>query len=290
MAFNVRFYVDRLEKASASLTTVGAGGFTDGGGAALNFQEVDTYSPGSLSASACSMKMDSDLSASGGTVTTGYTFVAVWIRNYPSAGFGAGAVLTVYSDDNSGFTTTVNRGSLTFAAAGISASQHLMLITFASTTERYWWFEFSVMGTAPQVGMVLLGSTYDITSRWNSGATPGGMDSRHGLRQFNQNTDLTGGSRLRRSMRTNGAEQLVRSWELISKTNYDTMTDVFEATRGSYLPFIMVEDDLTAMSAHRLCTLGIDSLAEATSEPVYQLYNVALPIIQMPYSNSGETF
>lgn len=290
MAFSIRFHVNRLERASSSLTTAGAGGFTDGGGAALNFQEVDTYSPGSLSASACSLKIDADVNATGGTIAVGHRFAAVWIRNYPSGGFGAGAILTVYSDDNSAFTTPVSRGSQTFAAAGISATQHLMLVAFASQTERYWNFDFTVMGTAPEVSMIMLGNYYDITSRWDWGATPGGMDSRHGLRQFNQLSELSNGNRLRRSMRTNGAEQILRSWEFLDKTNYDTLTDIFEATRGSYLPFVMVEDDFTAMSQHRLCMLGADSLADLSNEPLYQLYNIALPIIQMPYSNSGETF
>lgn len=288
MAFSVHLNVNRLEKASSSLTTVGAGGFTDGGGAALNFQEVDTYSPGSLSASACDLKIDSDLSATGGTVTTGYTFAAVWIRNIHPTGFGS--TLTVWSDDNSAFTTPVSRGSRTFDSAGISASSHLMVIEFAVQTERYWKFAFTAMQNAPEVGMVMLGSTYDITSRWDWGATPGGVASRHGVRQFNQTTELPSGNRLRRSMRTNGAETLVRSWEFLDKTNYDTLVSAFEKARGSYLPFVMVEDDGVDQSKFRLCMFGIDSLADVTTEPAYQLYNVALPIVQMPYTNSGETF
>lgn len=284
MAFNVRFYVNKLVKAKAISDT---GDFTDKGKAALDYCP-DTYETGILTASECSVKIDADNTLSGGTMAAGFTWAGVWIRNYPSGGFGGSAQLVVYSDDNSSFTSPTNRGSISFSTAGVSATQHLLLVTFASQTERYWYFEFSNMGTAPDVAMVMAGTYSDITRSWDVGGRPHGTSIRHNVQHFNRVDQLHDGRKTVMSMRSRGASQWPISWALLDKTNYEAIATVHNLCRGQFIPFVMVTDNDTAMSDHFLMRFSTD--APIVDEPAYELYNIAVPMEEVPSIDAGEYY
>jgi hypothetical protein len=283
MAFNARFYVNKLLKAQAISAT---GDFASKGGAALDFCP-DTYETGILTASACQLDIDGDATAATGALSAGVTWAAVWLRNYPSAGFGGSARLDVDSDDNSGFTTPTERGTLTFATAGVSASQHLILVTFASQTERYWRFDFQSVNTAPDVAMVMLGTYHEVTRSWDF-PRPHGTSVRHGVRHFNRVDEMADGRKVVQNMRSSGAQEWPTAWSLVDKTNYEMLVNVHDSCRGRFIPFVLVTDDDTAMSDHFLMRFATD--APACEEPAHELYNIAVPMEEVPHVNAGEVY
>lgn len=282
MAFNVRFYVNKLVKAKA-ITDVSE--FADKGKAALDYCP-DTYETGILTGSATVLRVDADNTLSAGTMSAGFTWAAAWIRNYPSGGFGASSTLTVYSDDNSSFTTPTSRGSI--ALTNLSTTQHLALVTFASQTERYWRFDFTNMGTAPDVAMVMAGTYSDITRSWDLGGGPHGTSIRHGVRHYNRVDELPDGRKTVMNMRSRGATQRNLSWSLLDKTNYEAIATVHNLCRGSFIPFVMVTDDDTAMSDHFLMRFSTD--APIVDEPAHELYNIAVPCEEVPHIDAGEYY
>lgn len=288
MAFNARFYYNRLVKAKAISPTTD---FADKGGAALDYCP-DTYETGILTSSQCALDIDADATLSAGNVTAGFTFAAVWLRNYPSAGFGASATLTVQSDNADTFASPTTRGTLTFSTAGISATQHLLLVTFASQDERYWRYDFSNMsGGAPQVAMVMLGNYDDVTRTWDIGGPPHGSAvqlRRHQVRHFNRVDEMPDGRHVTMNMRSRGAGQWPLAWSLLDKTNYEVVANVHNYCRGSFIPFVFAMDDATAMASHFLCRFATD--APEVSEPAHQLYNISVPIEEIPSTDSTEVY
>ncbi len=289
MAFAVRFRVIRLEKSSNTLTTVG--NYANQAAEAFSYR-LDTYAQGILSGGTNDIQFDANATATSGNLSETMTWAGVWIKN-SSAAFGGSATLTVYSDDNSGFSSPTSRGSALLST--LSATQHVLVLnSFSSTTERYWRFRFTNMSVAPQVAMVMLGTLYDIESRWNWGSTPAGnatADSvRHGITHFNDTVELQSGEKLVTTLRSQGAEKITRTWELINKTDYDNIVAAFDACRGSFTPFLMVQDDYQSSGRQRLMRFSVDSLDGLTAEPAYQLYNVTLPMEQLPFINDGEAY
>jgi|CXWL01.1.fsa_nt_gi hypothetical protein len=284
MAFNLRFYINKLVKAQAISAT---GDFASKGGAALDYRP-DTYETGILTASACQLDIDADATAAAGTLSAGFTWAAVWLRNYPSGGFGGSATLTVYSDDNASFTSPTSRGTLSFTTAGVSASQHLILVTFASQTERYWRFDFTSMGTAPDVAMVMLGTYSEVTRSWDLPGRPHGTSIRHGVRHFNRVDTLADGAEIVQNLRSRGVAQFPLSWALLDKTNYETLCTVHNLCRGRFIPFVLVTDDDTAMSDHFLVRWKADAFS--FDEPAHELYNWSCPAEEVANTDAGEVY
>lgn len=282
MAFNARFYVNRLLKAKAISAT---GDFANKGGAALDLCP-DTYETGILTASACQLDIDADATLPSAVLPTGYTWAGLWLRN-PHVTFGASASLSVKSDNSDTFGSPTTLGTLSFATAGIAASQPLLLVTFSSMTERYLRFDFSNMSVAPDVAMVMAGTYHDVTRTWDFPRAHG-ISVRHGVRHFNRADTMPDGRVVVQSMRSRGVQEWPIQWSLLDKTNYESLVTVHNLCRGRFVPFVMVADDATEMSSHFLMRFSTD--APVCEEPAHQLYNIAVPMEEVPSTDGGEVY
>jgi hypothetical protein len=282
MAFNARFYVNRLVKAKAISAT---GDFADKGGAALDFCP-DTYETGILSSSACQLDIDADATLPSAVLPTGYTWAGLWLRN-PHVSFGGSASLSVKSDNADTFASPTTLGTLSFATAGIAASQHLLLVTFSSMTERYLRFDFSNMSVAPDVAMVMAGTYHDVTRTWDFPRAHG-TSVRHGVRHFNRVDEMPDGRQVAMNMRSRGVQGWPTQWSLIDKTNYESLVTVHNLCRGRFIPFVFVTDDDTAMSDHFLMRFSTD--APDCQEPAHELYNIGIPMEEVASTDGGEVF
>lgn len=244
MAESMRLYLPVTEYAKSNTD---AAYFPDKCELGLNFDPLNWEAGIPDGSNLCVIKIDADARASSGTVEWGIDWACVYLRNWSQL-FSSGKQIEFKSTTSASYTGLVSRGTRTI----ITANGPMVMINFNSTQDRYWQIELqNLAGIAPQIELVMLGTTADIQTRWNHEGpvrrddrticemTPGRAYSGRKVAGYY----LTNPNKL--NIET-------RIWQYAPDTDINTMKNVWEILGGPHLPFVMKDYNHTFYYQYRL--------------------------------------
>lgn len=244
MAESMRLYVPVTEYAKSNTDTLY---FPDKCELGLNFDPLNWEAGIPDGSNLCIIKIDADARATAGSIEYGLDWACIYLRNWQQL-FSSGKQVVFKSTTSASYTGLVTRGTRTILSAGTA----LIMVTFNSTQDRYWQIELqNLSGIAPQIELVMMGTTADIQSRWNHGG-PVRRDDRT-ISEITLGRAYSG--RKVAGHYPNNPQKLnieTRVWEFAPDSDIDTIHNAWNILSGPHIPFILKDYSSTFFYQFRL--------------------------------------